>query len=214
MASRRCFGRSVGGLTSSSTTATGAQMCAGTTSGGDRRGRDRLCATQQRLRMSAHGRLLFNAVSRRRSRLGAANYAIRWQVEADGRGSYARCAVAIDVDVSSVLELIADAVRRQQCILFLGAGVHAPPPEGSPFEYPPRSGRRSVRRLSRELAATCGLGERFPNEDPANLQTGRAVLRDRALAPSARRCHQERGTGRQAAIADAPGAGRAWTSRW
>ena len=145
-------------------------MCAGTTSGGDRRGRDRLCATQQRLRVSAHGRLLFNAVSRRRSRLGAANYAIRWQVEADGRGSYARCAVAIDVDVSSVLELIADAVRRQQCILFLGAGVHAPPPKRSPYEYPPEARPPIGSGLSRELAASMwsrgAVSRRGPGEPP------------------------------------------------
>src|SRR5215207_3277527 len=85
-------------------------------------------------------------------------------------GAYARCAVAIDVDVSSVLELIADAVRRQQCILFLGAGAHAPPPEKSPFEYRPEDRPPFGSALSRELARTCGLGERFPNEDPANLQ--------------------------------------------
>ena len=38
---------------------------------------------------------------------------------------------------SHVLELVGEAVRSKQCILFLGAGVHAPPPEGSPFRYPP-----------------------------------------------------------------------------
>src|SRR5215207_8011464 len=85
-------------------------------------------------------------------------------------GAYARCAVAIDLDVGSVLELIADAVRRQQCILFLGAGVHAPPPEESPFEYPAELRPPFGAGLSRELARTCGLGERFPKEDQANLQ--------------------------------------------
>jgi hypothetical protein len=80
------------------------------------------------------------------------------------------CGVALDVDVSGVLELIADAVRRQQCILFLGAGVHAPPPEGSPYEYPPEQRPPFGSGLSRELARSCGLGERFPKEDPANLQ--------------------------------------------
>jgi len=38
-------------------------------------------------------------------------------------------------DVSS-LDLIADAVRKRECILFLGAGVHAPPPEASPYNWP------------------------------------------------------------------------------
>jgi hypothetical protein len=86
------------------------------------------------------------------------------------KGSYARCAVAIDVDVNSVLELVADAVRKQQCILFLGAGVHAPPPEKAPFKYPPDDRPPFGSELSRALAETCGLDKRFPNEDPANLQ--------------------------------------------
>jgi hypothetical protein len=78
--------------------------------------------------------------------------------------------VAIDVDVNSVLDLVAEAVRRQQCILFLGAGVHAPPPEKSRYEYPTDQRPPFGSRLSRELARTCGLSERFANEDPANLQ--------------------------------------------
>ena len=73
-------------------------------------------------------------------------------------------------DVSRTLEVVADAVRRQRCILFLGAGVHAPPPAGSPFDYPP--GRRPPigSQLSRELAVACDFAGRFPGEDPGNLQ--------------------------------------------
>ena len=85
-------------------------------------------------------------------------------------GAYARRTVTIDLDVGSVLELIADAVSRERCILFLGAGVHAPPPEESSFEYPPEDRPPVGSGLSRELAGTCGLRERFPKEDPANLQ--------------------------------------------
>jgi hypothetical protein len=83
---------------------------------------------------------------------------------------YARHGVVVDLDVGSVLGLLADAVRKQRCILFLGAGVHAPPPAGSPFEYPPSRRPPVGSALSRELARTCGLAERFPSEDPANLQ--------------------------------------------
>lgn len=79
-------------------------------------------------------------------------------------------AVAVDLDAGSVLELIADAVRTQRCILFLGAGVHAPPPGGSPFEYPAVMRPPFGSGLSRELARACGLAQRFPNEDPENLQ--------------------------------------------
>jgi hypothetical protein len=69
-----------------------------------------------------------------------------------------------------VLELVADGVRKHQCILFLGAGVHAPPPEGSGFAYPGDERPPSGAALSRELARTCGLAERYPNEDLGNLQ--------------------------------------------
>jgi SIR2-like domain len=76
----------------------------------------------------------------------------------------------VDVDVDGVLELIADAVRTQQCILFLGAGVHAPPPAGSLFEYPTGARPPVGSGLSQELARRSGVAERFPDEDPKNLQ--------------------------------------------
>ena len=39
-----------------------------------------------------------------------------------------------------------------------------------PVRYPPSREPPLGSALSRELAAACGLAERFPNEDPANLQ--------------------------------------------
>jgi hypothetical protein len=74
------------------------------------------------------------------------------------------------MDVDSCLEVIGEVVRKQQCILFLGAGVHAPPPDGSPFEYPAGLRPPVGADLSQELARGCGLADQFPNEDPANLQ--------------------------------------------
>ena len=76
----------------------------------------------------------------------------------------------IDLDVGGALDLVASAVRKQQCILFLGAGVHAAPPDGTPFAYPPDLRPASGSSLSSALARTCGLAERFPEEDPTNLQ--------------------------------------------
>jgi hypothetical protein len=61
-------------------------------------------------------------------------------------------------------------VRQGQCILFLGAGVHAPPPEGSAFAYPPEQRPPIGATLSRQLAEACDFVERFPGEDPGNLQ--------------------------------------------
>jgi hypothetical protein len=40
------------------------------------------------------------------------------------------------LDVDGVIGLIARAVSQQRCILFLGAGAHAPPPDDPRFEYP------------------------------------------------------------------------------
>jgi SIR2-like domain len=69
----------------------------------------------------------------------------------------------------SPVDLIAEAVCRQECILFLGAGVHAPPPEGSAYEWPREHCPALGADLSVELANLCGLAERYPQEDPRNL---------------------------------------------
>jgi hypothetical protein len=69
-----------------------------------------------------------------------------------------------------VLDLVADAVRRHQCILFLGAGAHAPPPEDSQFEYAEEQRPPIGSALSRRLADSCGLAERHPTEDAGHLQ--------------------------------------------
>ncbi len=74
-----------------------------------------------------------------------------------------------EVDDEAV-ELVAEAVRRERCILFLGAGVHAPPPEGSPFEYPAEHRPPIGAALSQELASSCNFARRYPREDPSNLQ--------------------------------------------
>jgi hypothetical protein len=76
----------------------------------------------------------------------------------------------IKVEDSRVLDLVGDAVRSQQCILFLGAGVHAAPPTGSPFDYPPELRPRVGSALSHELAAASGFAGHLPREDPGNLQ--------------------------------------------
>jgi len=73
-------------------------------------------------------------------------------------------------DVSRALDLVGEGVRAQECILFLGAGVHASPPAGSAFSYPPQRRPPIGSTLSRELARKCGLAERLPREDPSNLQ--------------------------------------------
>ena len=73
-------------------------------------------------------------------------------------------------ELSRALDHVGEAVQRAQCILFLGAGAHAPPPADSPFAYPPEQRPPSGRALSRELAGGCDFAARFPDEEPDNLQ--------------------------------------------
>jgi hypothetical protein len=72
--------------------------------------------------------------------------------------------------MNRLVDVIGEAVTAQRCILFLGAGVHAPPPEGSPFAYPAHERPPVGSALSRELAAACDFATRFPGEDAGNLQ--------------------------------------------
>lgn len=75
-----------------------------------------------------------------------------------------------DLDGDDVVELIAHAVSERRCILFLGAGAHAPPSDQSRFEYPVEQRPPIGAALSRKLAAGCNLSRHFPKEDPSNLQ--------------------------------------------
>jgi hypothetical protein len=72
--------------------------------------------------------------------------------------------------MGSIVAHIADVVREGRCILFLGAGVHAPPPVESRFAYPEASRPPLGSALSEALASACRIEERFPHEDPRNLQ--------------------------------------------
>ncbi|HEY3759829.1 MAG TPA: SIR2 family protein [Solirubrobacteraceae bacterium] len=67
------------------------------------------------------------------------------------------------------LDFIADTVRKQECILFLGAGVHSPPPGRANDDHDCERYPRLGADLSRELAHLCGLSTRYPQEDPTNL---------------------------------------------
>jgi SIR2-like domain len=70
----------------------------------------------------------------------------------------------------SALDIVARAIGKDQCLLFLGAGVHAPPPAGSLFEYPDAARPPVGSQLSRSLANELDLLGRHPGEDVKNLQ--------------------------------------------
>jgi len=55
-------------------------------------------------------------------------------------------------------------VRAGECILFLGAGVHRPPSDGSPYVYPEAGQPPLGNALSLHLAERCGLVATYPKE--------------------------------------------------
>ncbi|MGI8435998.1 MAG: SIR2 family NAD-dependent protein deacylase [Chthoniobacterales bacterium] len=84
------------------------------------------------------------------------------------------------------MALLAREVARGRCILFVGAGVHYPPPAGSPFEasYPPEMRPPLGKELSKILADDCNLAASFPNElknlsNLARIATFYEMQRDR-----------------------------------
>jgi hypothetical protein len=66
--------------------------------------------------------------------------------------------------------LVAREVAKGECILFLGAGVHAAPPGDCQYTYPEEDRPPIGSQLSLALAAESGFAQEFPKEDPRNLQ--------------------------------------------
>jgi hypothetical protein len=65
---------------------------------------------------------------------------------------------------------IAQFVRDNSCVLFLGAGVHAPPPGTDDSVFPAACRPPVGSQLSRRLARRSHFEGRHPDEDPRNLQ--------------------------------------------
>ena len=67
---------------------------------------------------------------------------------------------------TDAMEMLANEVARGRCILFVGAGVHYPPPSGSPFEesYPKECRPPLGKALAQLLADDSRLAETYPNE--------------------------------------------------
>ncbi len=66
-------------------------------------------------------------------------------------------------------QLVQD-VQKGSCILFLGAGVHAPPPPDSPYHYPPEQRPPLGKALSEILATKYGFHKKHPDDFPDDLQ--------------------------------------------
>lgn len=65
---------------------------------------------------------------------------------------------------------LAEKVSQGKCILFVGAGVHYPPPESSRFAYPVEERPPLAGALAERLAAACDFSTICPLDDPSNLQ--------------------------------------------
>jgi hypothetical protein len=77
--------------------------------------------------------------------------------------------VSTEVDAVTLGDVVA-AVASGECILFLGAGVHSPPPEGSSYVYPEEQRPPLGSAFSRHLAEKAGVAEKYPRENLDNLQ--------------------------------------------
>jgi hypothetical protein len=73
-------------------------------------------------------------------------------------------------DLSSAYKLLVERVTQGQCILFLGAAVHYPPPTDSRFTYPEEHRPPLGAELARHLAAGSNFARDCPGEDARNLQ--------------------------------------------
>jgi hypothetical protein len=74
------------------------------------------------------------------------------------------------VQIDAARSALVDPVKRGECILFLGAALHAPPPEASTFTYPLQHRPPLGGELAQKLAEVCGYRERFPNHSSWDLQ--------------------------------------------
>jgi SIR2-like domain len=73
------------------------------------------------------------------------------------------------VEQQNTIGPLVKAVAREECLLFLGAGVHCAPPEGSAYKYPPEHRPPLGGQLSRALSEESGFAREFPGEDERNL---------------------------------------------
>ncbi|MEE9568113.1 MAG: SIR2 family protein [Candidatus Binatia bacterium] len=65
---------------------------------------------------------------------------------------------------------VAKKIKEENCILFLGAGVHSPPPKDSPWVYPEEHRPLLGQDLAKKLDAECHYREEFPEESCLDLQ--------------------------------------------
>lgn len=75
-----------------------------------------------------------------------------------------------DIAINPILTDLVEHVKRGECILFIGAGIHAPPPVGSQYIYPKKHRLPLGCDLSKRMAEVSGFRQEFPHESPRDLQ--------------------------------------------
>ena len=73
-------------------------------------------------------------------------------------------------NISRALDLLIEQIKIGDCILFLGAGVHAPPPQNSQFTYSDANRPLVGKELAHKLAEESGYRKEFPDETYLDLQ--------------------------------------------
>ncbi|MFQ5589214.1 MAG: SIR2 family protein [Nitrospiria bacterium] len=75
-------------------------------------------------------------------------------------------------DLKQTLRELLAYLERGNCVLFLGAGVHAPPPQDSPYDYPEAHRLPLGGDLAEQLSEAFGFvtHEQFQGESPRDLQ--------------------------------------------
>ena len=68
------------------------------------------------------------------------------------------------------IDAIVEKVKKSECILFLGAGVHFHSPDGSPYAYSAGDCPPMGSKFSADLAKDCEFMTHFPKGDVGNLQ--------------------------------------------
>ena len=84
--------------------------------------------------------------------------------------------MAIDFGIDDALEDISEQVRQGRCILFLGSAVHARPPSGSPYTYPPEHRPAMAEAVRKAVAGGRYVGQEFrPAPEPFAGISGESV---------------------------------------
>jgi hypothetical protein len=75
-----------------------------------------------------------------------------------------------DTNQEQIPSKLLEKVKIGDCILFLGASIHAPPPDDSKYVYPEEHRPSMGGELSKLLATECNFESKLQNESPYDLQ--------------------------------------------